>query len=158
MGLLKGIPSNLSPELLYALAKMGHGDEIVLGDANFPSRSICKAGPELVDATGHDISSLLESILKLFPLDIKLYANAPVALMDLVPSDKERSLDVPVWSSYQEICNKAAGSQVSMEKVERFAFYRRAKEAFAIVATGETALYGNIILKKGVIPKTNDKM
>jgi len=150
MGLLKGIPSNISPELLYVLAKMGHGDEIVLGDANFPSRSISKAGPELVDATGHDIPSLLKSILELFPLDI--YFGTSVALMDLVQVDKERSLEVPVWSKYQDICNKAENAQVAMEKEERFAFYRRAKESYAIVATGETALYGNIILKKGVIP------
>ncbi|XP_041922286.1 fucose mutarotase isoform X4 [Alosa alosa] len=126
MVVLKGIPSLLSPELLYALAKMGHGDEL-----------------------GLQIPALLEAILKLFPLDT--YVRSPAAVMDLVDSDKELGVETPVWTTYIQMI-KQAGSQGSLETVERFAFYERAKKAFAVVATGETALYGNLIIKKGVIP------
>ncbi|XP_071377465.1 fucose mutarotase isoform X2 [Centroberyx affinis] len=126
MVVLKGIPSVLSPELLYALAKMGHGDELGLG-----------------------IPQLLEAILKLLPLDT--YVPTPAAVMDLVDSDKLRGLAVPVWDTYTQLLQQA-GVQTPLEKVERFAFYERAKKAYTVVATGETALYGNLILKKGVIP------
>ncbi|XP_062375014.1 fucose mutarotase [Sardina pilchardus] len=149
MVVLKGIPSLLSPELLYALAKMGHGDELVLADANFPVSSVCKCGPIEIRADGLQIPALLEAILKLFPLDT--YVRSPAAVMDLVDSDKELGLETPVWTSYIHMI-KQAGSQGGLETVERFAFYERAKKAFAVVATGETALYGNLIIKKGVIP------
>lgn len=148
MVVLKGIPSLLSPELLYALAKMGHGDELVLADANFPVSSVCKCGPIEIRADGLQIPALLEAILKLFPLDT--YVRSPAAVMDLVDSDKECGLQTPVWTTYIQMI-KQAGSQASLETVERFAFYERAKKAFAVVATGETALYGNLIIKKGVI-------
>ena len=151
MVVLKGVPRILSPELLSVLARMGHGDEIVLADANFPSDSVCTNGPELIRASGHKIPPLLEAILALLPLDS--YVAAPVALMDLVPSDKERGLKTPVWDEYKMIVNRAEGHEVHVEQVERFMFYERAKKAFAVVATGEGALYGNIILKKGVIPE-----
>ncbi|XP_030011413.1 fucose mutarotase [Sphaeramia orbicularis] len=149
MVVLKGIPSVLSPELLYALAKMGHGDELVLADANFPSSSVCACGPKEIRADGLRIPQLLGAILKLMPLDT--YVPSPAAVMDLVDSDKQKGLAVPVWDTYSQLL-KQAGSQSPLEKVERFAFYERAKKAFAVVATGETALYGNLILKKGVIP------
>ncbi|XP_056292229.1 fucose mutarotase [Pseudoliparis swirei] len=149
MVVLKGIPSALSPELLYALAKMGHGDELVLADANFPSSSICACGPKEIRADGLGIPLLLEAILKLLPLDT--YVPSPAAVMDLVDSDQQSGLSVPVWGTYTQLLGQA-GSQSPIEKVERFAFYERAKKAFAVVATGETALYGNLILKKGVIP------
>ncbi|KAK5853955.1 hypothetical protein PBY51_015064 [Eleginops maclovinus] len=149
MVVLKGIPSVLSPELLYALAKMGHGDELVLADANFPTSSVCACGPKEIRADGLGIPQLLEAILKLLPLDT--YVPSPAAVMDLVDSDKERCLDVHVWYTYSGLLSQAE-SYSSLEKVERFAFYERAKKAFAVVATGETALYGNLILKKGVIP------
>ncbi|XP_029305610.1 fucose mutarotase [Cottoperca gobio] len=149
MVVLKGIPSVLSPELLYALAKMGHGDELVLADANFPASSICVCGPKEIRADGLGIPKLLEAILKLLPLDS--YVPSPAAVMDLVDSDKQRCLAVPVWDSYTHLLSQA-GSQTPLEKVERFAFYERAKKAYAVVATGESALYGNLILKKGVIP------
>lgn len=149
MVVLKGIPAILSPELLHVLAKMGHGDEIVLADANFPTSSICQAGPKEVRADGHGIPALLEAILQLLPLDA--YVNSPAILMELVPGDKAKGLPTPVWGKYQEIINKAEGKEVKMAQVERFAYYERAKKAFAVIATGETALYGNLILKKGVI-------
>ncbi|XP_034753926.1 fucose mutarotase [Etheostoma cragini] len=149
MVVLKGIPSVLSPEMLYALAKMGHGDELVLADVNFPASSICANGPKEIRADGLGIPQLLEAILKLLPLDT--YVPSPAAVMDLVDSDKQRGLDVPVWGTYTRLLGQV-GSQSPLEKVERFAFYERAKKAYAVVATGETSLYGNLILKKGVIP------
>ncbi|KAF7710344.1 fucose mutarotase [Silurus meridionalis] len=145
---LKGIPSILTPELLYALAKMGHGDELVLADANFPVSSVCKCGPIEIRADGLRIPDLLEAILKLFPLDS--YVERPAAVMDLVENDRQRGLEVPVWFCYSELL-KQAGSHGYLDALERFSFYDRAKKAFAVVATGETALYGNLIIKKGVI-------
>ncbi|XP_022267466.1 fucose mutarotase isoform X6 [Canis lupus familiaris] len=125
MVVLKGVPALLSPELLYALARMGHGDEIGLG-----------------------IPPLLEAVLQLLPLDT--YVESPAAVMELVPSDKKRGLQTPVWGTYQSILS-GAGCGGALATVERFAFYERAKKAFAVVATGETALYGNLILRKGVL-------
>ncbi|CAG09387.1 unnamed protein product, partial [Tetraodon nigroviridis] len=149
MVVLKGIPSVLSPELLYTLAKMGHGDELVLADANFPASSICACGPKEIRADGLGIPVLLEAILRLMPLDT--YVTSPAAVMELVESDKSRGLKVPVWDAYNYLLSQA-GSQSPLELVERFAFYERAKKSFAVVATGETSLYGNLIVKKGVIP------
>ncbi|MBN3294919.1 FUCM mutarotase, partial [Amia calva] len=133
MVVLKGIPSILSPGLLYTLAKMGHGDELVLADANFPVCSTCQCGPTEVRADGLRIPELLEAILKLFPLDT--YVPRPVAVMDMVEDDKLRGLKVPVWEVYKELLNQG-GSDKPLEKLERFAFYERAKKAFAVVATG----------------------
>ncbi|XP_061194917.1 fucose mutarotase-like [Saccostrea echinata] len=145
---LKNIPKCLSPNLLHALASMGHGDEIVLADAHFPSSSICRDGPIEVRADGLDIPTLLDGILQLLPLDT--YVDSPVALMDPVQSDKDSHIQIPVWDKYKEIIKQREGPSVEIEYVERFAFYRRAKTAYAIVHTGEMAKYGNIILKKGL--------
>ena len=136
--MLKGISPVLSPELLKILMEMGHGDEIVLGDGNFPAASMAK---RLVRLDGHDVPTVLEAILKLFPLDD--FVKEPVALMGVVPGDDY----VP---EIQETYRKLIGP-VRIEEMERFAFYERAKQAYAIVATGEWALYANIILKKGVV-------
>lgn len=139
--MLKGIPSIISPELLKILMEMGHGDEIVIGDGNFPAAGIAK---RLVRCDGHSVPAILDAILKLMPLDT--YVDAPVALMEVVPGDNV----VPViWDEYREIIKKY--QDVKIEYVERFAFYDRAKEAYAVVTTGETALYANVILKKGVV-------
>lgn len=125
---LKGIPHLLSPDLLHALASMGHSDEIVLADSNFPSESVARAnGARLIPCDGLAIPKLLRHILKVFPLDE--YVEKPVALMDRTDSDKAKGLEVPIWKEYQEIL----GKDVSVEMVERFAFYERAKKAFAIV-------------------------
>lgn len=125
---LKGIPHLISPELLYALASMGHGDEIVLADSNFPSDSIARAnGARLISCDGLPIPKLLRHILKLFPLD--QYVAKPVALMDRVDDDKKKGLDVPIWNEYKEI----VGDDVEFEMVERFEFYERAKKCFAVV-------------------------
>ena len=141
--MLKNIPPILSPELMKTLMEMGHGDEIVLADGNFPAASVAQ---RLVRCDGHGVPELLEAVLKLFPLDI--YVDRPAALMSVVPGDKTKPT---IWEQYRAIL-KASGEQFSdFEFVERFAFYERAKKAYAVVATSEKALYANIILKKGVL-------
>ena len=141
--MLKRISPILSPELLYTLARMGHGDELVLADANFPSTAIAQ---RLVRADGHSVATLLKPILELFPLD--QFVDEPAAVMRRVD---EPDKPAPVWTEFQKRLDSAEGKHVKIERVERFAFYERAKEAFAVVATGETALYGNRVIKKGVI-------
>merc|ERR1711860_384996 len=128
---------------------MGHGDEIVFGDANFPANSTCTEGAIAVNASGHNITDLLPEVLKLFPLD--QYVYNPAMVMDMVNSDKNKGMEVAVWKDYQSIVDTAHGSHVEILAIERFEFYERAKKAYAVVATGEPAPYGNIILKKGVI-------
>ncbi|KAH3707983.1 fucose mutarotase-like [Dreissena polymorpha] len=145
---LKNVPKVISPELLFTLASMGHGDEIILADAHFPTTSICRFGPKEIRADGITIPKLLEGILQLLPLDT--YVSHPVCLMDKVPEDKAKGVQTPIWTEYQVIIDNIEGSQVNIEKMERFKFYERAKRAFAIVHTGELAQYGNIILKKGL--------
>lgn len=140
--MLKNIPSILSPELLKILMEMGHGDELVIADGNFPSANY---GQRLVRLDGHGVPEALEAILELFPLDI--YVDAPVALMEVVKGDTYKPT---IWDTYKEIIKRTEGDK-AIENVERFAFYDRAKEAYAVVATGETSLYANIILKKGVV-------
>lgn len=141
--MLKNIPPILSPELMKILLEMGHGDEIVLADGNFPAASVAR---RLVRCDGHGVPELLEAVLKLLPLDI--YVDRPVALMSVVPGDKTKPT---IWEQYRAIV-KASGEPFSdFEFVERFAFYERAKNAYAVVATSEKALYANVILKKGVL-------
>lgn len=141
--MLKNIPSVISPELMYVLMEMGHGDEIVLADGNFPSASVAQT---LVRCDGHGVPEILEAVLKFFPLDI--YVEKPVALMSVVPGDDTKPT---IWENYRKII-KASGEKFSdFEFVERFAFYERAKNAYAVVATSEKALYANIVLKKGII-------
>lgn len=138
--MLKGIPKILSPELLKVLMEMGHGDELVLGDGNFPGESIHS---RCIRCDGHGVPELLEAILQLFPLDTY---QKPVYLMEKVPGD---TVETPIWDEYKKIIQPHTDQEV--EQVERFAFYERAKKAYAVVMTGETALYANIILKKGVV-------
>lgn len=141
--MLKNIPSVISPELMYVLLEMGHGDEIVLADGNFPAAANAQ---RLVRCDGHDVPELLEAMLKFFPLDI--YVDNPVALMAVVPGDNTKPT---IWEEYRKII-KASGEKFSdFDFVERFAFYERAQEAYAVVATSEKALYANIILKKGIV-------
>ncbi|TVY10020.1 L-fucose mutarotase [Paenibacillus cremeus] len=141
--MLKGIPSILSPELLKVLMEMGHGDEIVLADSNFPAASHAQ---RLLRADGLEIPALLDAILSLFPLD--QYAEHSTALMAVVLGDPIKPV---IWDEYRQIILKHEPEAQELELVERFAFYERAKKTYAIVATGESAQYANIILKKGVI-------
>ena len=141
--MLKNIPKILSPELVKILMEMGHGDEIVIADGNFPAETI---GQRVVRCDGHGVPELLDAIMKLFPLDT--YTEKPVMLMEVVPGDPV----VPtIWDEYKEIINKYEPENCKIEMIERFAFYERAKTAYAVVATGEEAIYANIILKKGVV-------
>ncbi len=143
--MLKNIPSVLSPALLKVLMEMGHGDELILGDGNFPAES-CGKDAIVIRADGHSVPELLDAILTLLPLDP--YSECPVALMEVVPGDP----CVPtIWDDYKAILEKHEPGNCTIEMVERFAFYDRAKKVYAIVATGETAIYANIILKKGVV-------
>jgi L-fucose mutarotase len=144
MTVLIGIPKLLPPDLLKILMEMGHGDEIVLGDGNFPAASHAQ---RLVRCDGHGVPELLDAILQLLPLD--RYVDKPAALMQVVPGD---SAETPIWETYRRIIEQRTGLKDPFEQVERFAFYERARKAYAIVATGESALYANLILKKGVIP------
>lgn len=141
--MLKGIPAIISPELLKILMEMGHGDEIVIADGNFPAAAYAK---RLVRCDGHNVPEILEAIIKFFPLDT--YAKAPVSLMEVVSGD---TIKPTIWDSYRHIISKYEPVSNKIEFVERFNFYEKAKNAYAIVATGEKALYANIILKKGVV-------
>ena len=140
--MLKGIDPVISPELLKIIMEMGHSDELVIGDGNFPAASNAQ---RLVRLDGHGVCEILDALLKLFPLDT--YVEAPVGLMAVTPGDDV----VPViWEDYKRIIKEREGDH-NIEMIERFEFYERARNAYAIVATGETALYANIILKKGVV-------
>ena len=141
--MLKGIPNILSPLLLKTLMQMGHGDDLVLADGNFPSAS---CGKRVVRADGHGIVELLVAILKFYPLDA--YVEYPVTLMQVVAGDQVKT---PIWDEYRQIIKTIDANVTEFEYLERFAFYEKAKAAYAVVATGETALYANIILKKGVV-------
>ncbi len=139
--MLKGIPNIISPELLKILDEMGHGDEIVIGDGNFPAASNAQ---RLIRCDGHNVPELLDAILQLMPLDT--YVESPVMLMQTTNGDP-----TPViWAEYQKIVDKNNG-ETKMSEIERFAFYERTRKAYAVIATSEMALYANVILKKGVV-------
>ncbi|MDK2953926.1 RbsD/FucU family protein [Kosmotoga sp. DU53] len=138
--MLKNIPRVISPDLMTVLMKMGHGDEIVLVDANFPAESL---GPQVVRADGLGIPELLEAILTFLPLDT--FADINVVFMDNGKEEKP-----PIWKEFTKVL-EASGEKVKLKAVDRFEFYDLARKAYCIVATGETALYANIILKKGVV-------
>ena len=141
--MLKGIDPLLGPDLLRVLAAMGHGDELVIVDANFPAEA--NAG-RLVRLDDVPATRAAEAILSLLPLDE--YVEAPAAVMAVVG---DPDAEPEVWAEFRQIAEAAHGGPVGFERVERFAFYERARQAFAIVATGERRLYGNLILTKGVL-------
>ncbi len=140
--MLKNIPSLISPQLLKILMEMGHGDEIVIGDGNFPAAAYAS---RLVRLDGMHVPEILTAILQLFPLD-RFEGNA--FLMEKVPGDTAKT---PIWETYREIAKKGDIHFKEFGHIERFSFYERAKKAYAIIATSEPSLYANIILKKGVI-------
>ena len=142
--MLKGISPLVSPELLAVLARMGHGDEIILADAHFPGESF---NGRVLRADGLNIPDLLAAILPLFELDA--YVPHPLVMMAAVPGDE---LDPKVEESYLKSIHISNPSVAPIERIDRFAFYERTKSVFAVVMTGETAKYGNILLKKGVTP------
>lgn len=141
--MLIGIPPILSPDLMKVLMEMGHGDEIVLADANFPAASMAR---RLVRADGHSIVPLLDAILRFLPID--RFVQKPFLCMSVVPGDDTKPA---IWADYRRIVGERVDSAPELAFLERFEFYDRAREAYAIVATGERALYANLILKKGVV-------
>ena len=144
--MLKNIPKILSPEMLKVLCEMGHGDRLVIADANFPSESLGK-NAIVIRADGHSGTDILDAILQVFPLDT--YVEFPVNLMEVTPGDK---VETPIWDEYKQIISKydERGS-ATVGTIERFKFYDDSRTCYAIIATGESALYANIMLQKGVI-------
>ena len=140
--MLKGIHPALSPQLIATLAGMGHGDEILLADAHFPAASF---NSNIIRADGIRVSTLLSGIIPLFELD--QYVQQPLAMMQAVEGD---TLDPSVEDRYLTAINTNNIDATMIERIERFAFYERVRSCTAVVVTGETAKYGNIILKKGV--------
>ena len=141
--MLKGIPKILSPELLKVLCEMGHGDRLVIADGNFPAESVGK-NAIVIRMDGHGACDVLEAILKLFPLDT--YVEKPVNLMQVTPGDH---VETPIWDEYARIIKPYTNEKI--ESIERFSFYERSKSAYAVIMSGESALYANVILKKGVV-------
>ncbi|QDT98908.1 RbsD/FucU family protein [Gimesia aquarii] len=141
--MLKGIPPIISPDLMCVLMKMGHGDELVLADGNFPAESHAQ---RIIRLDGHDVPQILDAILRFFPLDT--FVEQPAGLMN--PVD-DQAAEPPIWETYQRLIQTHDGRSFELEKIERFEFYERAKNAYAIIATSETALYANLILTKGVV-------
>lgn len=140
--MLKEIPKILSPDLVKYLMEMGHGDELVIADANFPAHRI---GQRVIRCDGHGVPIILEAILKLLPLDS--YSDYQAGLMQVVAGDPT----IPViWEEYKALLHQHH-ENVQIKEFERFAFYEQAEKAYLVIQTGESALYGNIILKKGVI-------
>ena len=146
VNMLKGIPKILSPELLKVLAEMGHSDRLVISDGNFPSESMGKDAI-VIRMDGHGVPEVLDAILQVFPLDT--YVEKPVNLMEVMPGD---TVETPIWDTYKEIIAKHdARGAATVGNIERFAFYDEAKKVYCIIATGESALYANIMLQKGVV-------
>ena len=144
--MLKNIPPILSPEMLKVLCEMGHSDRLVIGDANFPAESMGK-NCIVLRADGHSATDLLDAILTVFPLDT--YVEKPVNLMQVMPGD---TVETPIWDEYKAIIAKHddRGAE-AVGNIDRFKFYDEAKDCYCILQSGETAIYANIILQKGVI-------
>ena len=138
--MLKNIPKIIPTELLKILCEMGHGDELVIADGNFPAASV---GQRVVYMSGSGAAEVFDAVLKLLPLDTY---EKPLYLMEKVPGD---NVETPIWDEYRDIAKKYTDAEFG--SIERFAFYERAKSAYAVISTGEEALYANILLKKGVV-------
>ena len=144
--MLKGIPKILSPELLKVLCEMGHSDRIVIADGNFPAESMGKDAI-VIRCDGHGVPELLDAILQVIPLDT--YVEKPMNLMEVMPGDPVKT---PIWDTYKEIVAKHdERGAACVGNLERFQFYEEAKKAYAIIATGESAVYANVMLQKGVV-------
>ncbi|MCD7882757.1 MAG: fucose isomerase [Lachnospiraceae bacterium] len=144
--MLKNISKRLTGDMLKILCDMGHGDEIVIADANFPAETM---GQRVIRCPGMDGSQFLEAILPLFPLDT--YTEKPAVVMELTDGDKAKGMKEPViWDAYAKLL-RVAGENADFERMERFAFYERAKKAYVVIQTGEERQYGNLLLVKGVV-------
>ena len=144
--MLKGLDPLLNADLLHALRAMGHGDEIAVVDANFPAATMAK---RLIRLDGVDALRAVAAILTLLPLDD--FIEHPASRMQVVGDPKAVP---PVCREFQKLVDRAAGKALPLAAIERHAFYERVKACYAVVATGETRLYGNLILTKGVIRPT----
>jgi L-fucose mutarotase len=140
--MLKNIPPILSPDLLHALRAMGHGDEIVIVDANFPAES---SGPPVIRLDGLLATDVADAVLTLMPLDT--FVDEQAFAMEVVGNPKKRE---QTHKDFDKLVKKHE-PEMKLSLLERFAFYERASQAFVIVQTGERRLYGNILLKKGII-------
>ncbi len=146
--MLKGIPKILPPELLKVLCEMGHSDRLVIADGNFPSESMGK-NAKVIRMDGHGVSEILDAVLQVFPLDT--YVQKPAVLMELMERDKGR-VETPIWDEYEAIISKHdSRGKAAIGNIDRFKFYDEAKECYCIIATGESAIYANIMLQKGVV-------
>ncbi len=146
--MLKGIPKILSPELLKVLCEMGHSDRLVIADGNFPAESMGK-NAIVIRMDGHGVPEILDAILKVFPLDT--YTDFPAVLMELMDRDKGK-IATPIWDEYEAIISKHdQRGRSAIANIDRFRFYEEAKECYCIIATGEGAVYANIMLQKGVV-------
>ena len=143
--MLKGIDKLLTGDILKILCDMGHGDELVIADANFPAENCAQ---RLIRLPGIDGVRAVQAILSVFPLDSY---SSPAFIMDLTDSDKEKEMPEPViWQDYEKLTG-------GVEKLERFEFYERSRKAYAIIQTGEERQYANLLLVKGVIPPEEKK-
>lgn len=146
--MLKGIPKILPPELLKILCEMGHSDRLVIADGNFPSESMGK-NARVIRMDGHGVPEVLDAILTVFPLDS--YVDSPAVLMELMDCDKGK-VETPIWDKYAEIVARHdPRGKDAISNIDRFKFYNEAKECYCIIATGESAIYANIMLQKGVV-------
>ena len=146
--MLKGIPKILSPELLKVLCEMGHSDRLVIADGNFPSETMGK-DTIVIRMDGHGVPEILDAILQVFPLDT--YTDKPVQLMELMEQDKGK-IATPIWDTYKEIVEKYdERGDKAVGNIDRFDFYDEAKKVYCIIATGESAVYANVMLQKGVV-------
>lgn len=141
--MLKGIPLIISPDLMKIMMEMGHGDELIIADGNYPARS---QGIPVVSMYGHNVANLFEAILKFLPLDT--YVKKPISLMKVVEGDPTTPT---IWESYYKILENNGYDKSIVSNIDRYEFYNRSKKAFAIISTSDKALYANILLKKGVI-------
>jgi L-fucose mutarotase len=141
--MLKNVPPIISPDLMHVLMSMGHGDSIVIADGNFPAGSNAQ---RLVRADGHGAVELLKAVMRFFPLDT--YSDEPACVMQVLPGD---AVETPIWAEFARVLSEAEGRDVALTEVPREEFYERAREAYAIVATSEVALYANLLLVKGVV-------
>jgi L-fucose mutarotase len=142
--MLKNISLLLTPDLLKVLCEMGHGDEIVIADGNFPAHSI---NERVIRLDGHGGAEMLGAIMSVIPLDT--YAEPNAMLMEVVKGDE---VETPIWEEYKEIIKKYdSRGESAVGEIDRFDFYEEAKKAYCIIATSESAIYANIMLQKGVI-------
>ncbi len=141
--MLKGIPPLFSPELMAILMRMGHGDDLVIADGNFPAEAM---GQRVVRLDGHGAAEVLDAVLKFVPVDT--FVDDPVKVMQPVDS---QTPEPAIWNQFRGVLARHEPRPIPLTTVERFEFYRQAQAAFAVVATGETAIYANVIVKKGVV-------